>query len=499
MLKMAQIQYIKHLYETEDKSLREISRITSHSFNTVKKYAYQDNWSPDNLPNIDPQNYPTLGPFIPIIDEWLDNDRRVPRKQRHTISRIFKRLCDEKGFTGSYSSVKKYVRKKRFIDDQASAGFIPLMQPKTHAQADFGEFTFYTPEGNSRKAYALTVTFPYSNKGYIQALPAQNQEYFLAGLQRIFEHIGGAPQVIRFDNLSAAVVKVLDDGKRVLTDGFSRFMLHYRFKAEFCSPASGNEKGNVENKVGYSRRNALVPIPTISSYDEFNEYLWSWCEKDAERIHYKHKVQIQELWEQEKDSLLVLPENPYSVFRYETVKPNKYGFVCIDTNSYGLRPSLSGCLVQAKIFYDSIEFYYNHSLEARYPRCYEHNKEILDWTKYIGALCKKPGAAADARFFNQLPKLWQAHLSNIGSRERKNALLLLKEIVSDGNAKMCDEALALARENGRTDTDSLRQCYYMIAKRENRPLPIEVANVPELHYDPDLTAYDTLMGGVHNA
>ena len=89
MLKMAQIQYIKHLYETEDKSLREISRITSHSFNTVKKYAYQDNWSPDNLPNIDPQNYPTLGPFIPIIDEWLDNDRRVPRKQRHTISRIF--------------------------------------------------------------------------------------------------------------------------------------------------------------------------------------------------------------------------------------------------------------------------------------------------------------------------------------------------------------------------------------------------------------------------
>lgn len=150
MLKMAQIQYIKHLYETEDKSLREISRITSHSFNTVKKYAYQDNWSPDNLPNIDPQNYPTLGPFIPIIDEWLDNDRRVPRKQRHTISRIFKRLCDEKGFTGSYSSVKKYVRKKRFIDDQASAGFIPLMQPKAHAQADFGEFTFYTPEGNSR-------------------------------------------------------------------------------------------------------------------------------------------------------------------------------------------------------------------------------------------------------------------------------------------------------------------------------------------------------------
>ena len=143
------------------------------------------------------------------------------------------------------------------------------------------------------KGYALTVSFPYSNKGYTQAFPSQKQECLLEGLKRIFEHIGGVPCRIRLDNMTTAVAQVLKGAERVLTDGFMRFMLHYRFHAEFCNPASGNEKGNVENKVGYSRRNAFVPVPTITSFEAFNEQLLAWCEKDAEREHYKHKRPIQ--------------------------------------------------------------------------------------------------------------------------------------------------------------------------------------------------------------
>ena len=73
---MAQIQYIKDLFENEDLSLREISRRTNHSFNTVKKYAYQDDWGEGELPNLEPESYPVLGEFIPIIDEWLETDRK---------------------------------------------------------------------------------------------------------------------------------------------------------------------------------------------------------------------------------------------------------------------------------------------------------------------------------------------------------------------------------------------------------------------------------------
>ena len=111
-------------------------------------------------------------------------------------------------------------------------------------------------------------------------------------MKRIFEHIGGVPPRLRFDNMTTAVAKVLKDGERDLTDGFNRFMLHYRFRADFCNPASGNEKGNVESKVGYSRRNFFVPVPTITSFEEFNEELWQKCEEDGNRPHYMKKSLI---------------------------------------------------------------------------------------------------------------------------------------------------------------------------------------------------------------
>lgn len=75
MLRMAQVQYIKDLYENEEKSLREISRITGHSFETVQKYAQKENWNEDNLPDTEPTSYPVLGEFIPIVDGWKQTAR----------------------------------------------------------------------------------------------------------------------------------------------------------------------------------------------------------------------------------------------------------------------------------------------------------------------------------------------------------------------------------------------------------------------------------------
>ena len=108
---MTQKKYIKHLYENEEKSLREIAKITELSFQTVQKYAYMDNWNEDHLPNVDPDNYPVLKDYISTINQWLENDMRQPRKQRHTVIRIYNRLKKEHQFQGSYSSIKKYVRR----------------------------------------------------------------------------------------------------------------------------------------------------------------------------------------------------------------------------------------------------------------------------------------------------------------------------------------------------------------------------------------------------
>ena len=499
MIDMTQIQCIKHLYENEEKSLREIARIMALSFQTVQKYAYQSNWNAEHLPNTAPANHPILGSHIATIDSWLAEDMCQPRKQRHTATRIFHRLQKECGFAGSYSSVKKYVRKKKYIMKISSAGYLPLAHPMGHTQVDFGAFKYYDGLRQDGIAYALTISFPFSNMAFTQVFKSENQECLLEGMKRIFLHIGGVPLRIRADNMTTAVVVVLKGTERTLTNGFARFMLHYRFCADFCNPASGNEKGNVENKVGYSRRNFFVPVPTIEDFEDFNEHLWKMCEEDGARNHYTRGVPIKDLWEQERKVLLPLPEHEYRVFRYESARISNYGYVTVDTNKYGLSPELAGQTSQLKIYFDKVELFCDHTLLAVYVRSYGKNEEVVDWRHYVGTLCKKPGAAEHTRFFSQLPKLWQEHLRATQGKERKTALLLLKEIVQDGNSNLSDEVLNLAERFGRSDSDSIRQCYYRLAKEGHSHQPLALREgTPTLNYAPNLLDYDRLTGGVAN-
>jgi len=493
---MSQVEYIRDLYENEGLSLREIARQTRKDFRTVRKYAYCDDWNPAVRIKTDPETFPTMGEYIPIVDEWLEQDEREPRKQRHTVKRIYNRLRKEHDYKGSYSSVKRYVAIKKLEMKKHKESFLPLAHPSGHAQVDFGRFKYYDTLGNECKGYALVVSFVYSNSGWVQVFPSENQECLLTGLKQIFYHVGGVPLRIKCDNMTTAVAQILEGTERVIADGFYRFMLHHRFKADFCTPAKGNEKGNVENKVGYTRRNMLVPVPTIEDFEAFNKELLARCDADLDREHYERKTLIRELWEEEQQQLLTLPEYEYEIFSYAALKADKYGFIKVDTTKYGLSPELSGRVVQVKLFFDKIEVFYDRCLLKTFHRSYDKHGEDTDWKDYLPTLIKKPGATEHTRFFNQMPKLWQNYLKSVKGRERKSALLLLSEIIQDGNEKLCDDALELAYENGNPDSDNIRQCYLFISKPENYPRPLQFSSTPSQHgYRPDLSVYDSLMGG----
>jgi len=493
---MTHVEYIKDLYENEEKSLRAIAKQTNHSVATVRKYAYQTDWNrPDKSK---PQReFPVMQSYIPTVDKWLEQDELEPRKQRHTIQKVFTRLQDECNYTGSYNSVKRYYNYKKEQMKQYRESFLPLAHPPGHAQIDFGDFKYYDALGIGHdNGHALIVSFPYSNAGWMQVFPSENQECLLEGLKRIFYHIGGVPIRVRCDNMSTAVAQILEGTERVISDGFCRFMFHHRFKADFCNPDKGNEKGNVENKVGYTRRNMLVPVPTITDFDTFNIDLLRRCDEDHEREHYERHELLCDLWEDEKKQLLTLPEYEYEVFSYENHAVNKNGFVTVDKRKYGLSPEMYGKVVQVKIYFDKIEISYDHCLLKTFRRGYEKCGEECDWKDYLPALLKKPGATEHTRFFNQMPKLWQGYLKSVKGRERKSALLLLSDIVKDGNEALCDDALELATEYGKLDSDNIRQCYFLISKPENYPEPLELpADTPLLNYRPDLSLYDGLTGG----
>lgn len=147
---------------------------------------------------------------------------------------------------------------------------LPLNHGPYEAQVDFGQADYYE-NGQTHTGKYLVVSYPKSNVGYFQLFPGENLECLLEGLVNIFNYVGVVPREIWFDNASTLVTEILKAGKRNLTERFERFKEHYGFEAIFCNPGKGNEKGNVENKVGYLRRNILVPVPRFLILDDFNK------------------------------------------------------------------------------------------------------------------------------------------------------------------------------------------------------------------------------------
>ncbi len=272
---MIQKDHIKYEREYQGKSLRMIAKENKHDFRTVKKYADLDDWN-EPIPKKRRGRPTVLDPVKSIIDRCLTGDLLIPRKQRHTAQRIYNRLKSEYPdlFHASVRTVRSYVaQKKKELYSVKEEGYLPLTHPRGEAQVDFGEALAYG-KGKLIKIYFLNLSFPYSNASFTQLFKGQNQECLFTGLSTIFEHSGRVPTSLWFDNCSTIVSKIQKGGNRTLTDAFLRFALHYGFTYHFCNPGQGHEKGHVEGKVGYHRRNFLVPVPRFDSLEDYNRTLF---------------------------------------------------------------------------------------------------------------------------------------------------------------------------------------------------------------------------------
>jgi transposase len=250
VLPMEKQNYLSNLSEFEGMSLRGIAKKTGHHFDTVKKSVEKEDWNKEYKPR--KERVSLLEPLKPIIDEWIKEDLKRKRKHRRTGTKIYNdlRVHEEhsKLLTVGKQTVINYVsqRKKELCKKTQGTAMYGL-HPMCYAQVDFGEVLVAGRFGVEEKWHELVMSFPYSNAGFMQVCRDETKESLCEGLQRIFEYIGGVPLRILFDNMSSAVVHIEEHGKRQLTEMFMRFAMHHRFKAEFCNPDSGHEKGNVEN------------------------------------------------------------------------------------------------------------------------------------------------------------------------------------------------------------------------------------------------------------
>ena len=184
---------------------------------------------------------PKLDAHTGFIDQILHDDIGVPKKQRHTIQRIYDRLREERGFDGGYTTVRDYVHPRRLSLKEA---FVPLVHPAGHAQADFGE-AWAVIGGVTRKVRFLVVALPHSDAIFVKAYPAETAEAFCDGHVAAFAFFGGVPQSIVYDNTRLAVAKILGDGTRKRSTLFAALQSHYVFEDRYGRPGKGKTRARL--------------------------------------------------------------------------------------------------------------------------------------------------------------------------------------------------------------------------------------------------------------
>ena len=308
-----------------------IARAVGVSEPTARKYARMEDLSPEPPRRHEPESE-LLAPYEETIDSWLDDDCRNWRKQRHTATRVYVRLRDEEGYAGSYSTVQRYVKRRREEmarerDRRDAEGFLTLRWLPGEVQVDFGEADFRVRGVTTRGKY-LTVTFPHSNVGLTQVFWGETSECVCQGLRNVFEFVGGVPRRAVFDNATEVGRRV--GGEVRTSELFRRFAAHYGLDYTFTNPRSGNEKGNVENKVGHHRRNLFVPVPSFHDVGAFNRRLLDDCLDLSEgKRHYRLGTPESELFGEDREALSPLPPAAFSCARWETRRCNKQGTLTI--------------------------------------------------------------------------------------------------------------------------------------------------------------------------
>lgn len=329
MITVDQYDYIRTAHRIYGKSIRQIARETGHSKNTVKK-VLKNEYVGYSIREHQP--FPILESYIRIIDKWIEADKEQPKKQRHTATRIYHRLCNEYQYQGAASTVRRYVRiAKQRIGCGSKQVFIPL-EPSIgqEAEIDWGTcFAILNGEKVRLKLFCMRSKF--SGKHFVRCYPCERQQAFFDAHVQAFSYFGGIFPVLIYDNLTTAVQKILKGKKRIYQKEYAKFQAYYNFSPRFCNPGQGHEKGGVEGLVGYARRNYMVPIPEADSLEHLNEMLLQECLSYGDHRINGREQSVKESYELEKFHLLSLPEISFSNILTTEGKSDKYSTVIIDT------------------------------------------------------------------------------------------------------------------------------------------------------------------------
>jgi hypothetical protein len=448
-----------------------------------------------------------LGPLMPWIDHILEVDRRVPRKQRHTAHRIWVRLQAEwPAHPIAESTVRQYVRQKK---QEFGLATRPVCVPQCYSWGQEAQVDFYEAVaelgGEPVKLQVFTMRSMASGAAFHRAYFRATQQAFLEAHELAFAYFGGVFRTLRYDNLKAAVKKILRGHRREETTRFIAFRSHWRFASEFCTPAQAHEKGGVEGEVGYFRRNHWVPVPQAQDLEELNTRLLAACQQDEQRQIGDRPVTVGVAMREERQALLSLAEQRFGIAEICFPRVDGLGCVRVRTNSYSV-PVRPGQEVEARVYPNTIEIWYEGRCIAQHDRCYGRKQQILDLEHYLDVLEHKPGALIGSKplaawrekglwteaFDALLEQLIRRHGKQNGTQQMIEVIRLVR---SYGQVRL-REAVETSLALGCYDTAAIR---YLLTAEELKHEKADFFCLGELSCFerplPVMTDYDQLLSG----
>lgn len=431
MIGVDKIQDIREMWR-RGSSVAEIARATGVSEPTVRKYRDMDDLSP-RPPKAREAESELLAPYVATIDGWLLDDRKYWRKQRHTAVRVYVRLREEMGYGGSYSTVQRYVRKRREemareADQRDQQGFLQLAWLAGECQVDFGQADFRV-RGVLTRGHYLTLSFPHSNVGLTQVFWGETAECVCEGLANVFEFVGGVPPRIVFDNATEVGRRVC--GEVRTSQLFRLFAAHYGLEYTFTNPYSGNEKGNVEAKVGHHRRNLFVPVPQFHDVRAFNRRLLADCLDMSDKPHYRLGTPEVELFEEDRSALLMLPGTRFGCVAWKVRRCNKQGtFTIGGVHRYSAGPAFAGREVNVALgaFDVTVVDQETGEVVATYEREWgDAPTDSADPVLQLKLLCLRPVGWRDSIVRKSLPDALVAYLDGEPAADLGRDLRVLRD------------------------------------------------------------------------
>ena len=391
MLVVETIGRIRREHFVQGKSIKEIARALKLSRNTVRKVLRSDDTSFSYERQVQPRR--KLGRWKEELDRLLATNFETSARERLTLIRIFEELRAH-GYEGGYDAVRRYASAWAKTNASAAANaFVPLtFAPGEAYQFDWSH-EIVVMDGVTTIVKVAHVRLCHSRMMVVRAYPRETQEMVFDAHERAFAFFKGACGRGVYDNMKTAVETIFLGKDRQYNRRFLQMCSHHLVEPVACTPASGWEKGQVENQVGLVRERFFTPRLRFESYDELNAWLLDKCLSWA-KAHAHPERPDQTIWEvfEEERPKLIPYRGRFDGFHALPASVSKTCLVRFDNNKYSVSASAVGRPVDIHAYADRIVVRQDGRTVAEHPRCYGRGKTIYDPWHYVPVLARKPGA-----------------------------------------------------------------------------------------------------------